>query len=605
MQKFTSLIFSVLLAAAIAVGQGTTGRLSGTVSGPDGVLPGATIVVTDNSTSKEKTVSANESGAFLFPQLDFGTYTIRITAAGFKAFVASEVKIDVGREYTINPSLQIGDIQETVNVTAGADLVTSTTAQVSNTVSPQQIQSLPLLARDPLALITLQAGTQSSTAQGTTINGMRTSFTNITRDGINIQDTYIRTNATDFAPGRPTTDDTAEFTIATANQESDQGYGGAQVRLVTPRGTKDFHGALFAYNRNSYFSANNFFSNRSGTERGVRNRNQFGGKVSGPLPMPAFGDGGPLFHKDKAFFFTSYEKIIDPISARAARVILTPEARTGVFRYNRTGFGAGTPGDAINTMVGTANVTCPEKRTAAQASLCTISNILGFAQGISFTGFPIPNIPTTINPLIQAQVLDQLPSQSNVAGGDSLTTAGFTLNRRGDTERTTSTTRIDVDLTSRDSINGVFSWVREAALRGDADVSFSQRPNASLVSESRFLALAYRRIFTSSIVNEVRGGLFYSDVVFNRDNELPDYFLNLQLVTNPVNNFLDQGRRVKNYNFQDNVDWIVGNHSLKFGGQVQKFNPTSFVNFGTTPLFFVQTVAGVTPTFVAANFPGG
>lgn len=605
MQKLLLILVFILLPTAIAEAQGTTGRLSGTVSGPDGALPGATVVATDKNTEKEVTVSANESGAFLFPQLDFGIYTLKVTAAGFKSFVASEVKIDVGRDYTINPVLQIGDIEETVNVTAGVDLVTSTSAQVSNTVSPQQIQSLPLLARDPIALITLQAGTQSSTAQNTTINGMRTSFTNITRDGINIQDTYIRTNATDFAPGRPTTDDTAEFTIVTTNQEADQGYGGAQVRLVTPRGTKDFHGALFAYNRNSYFSANNFFSNRSGTERGRRNRNQFGAKVSGPLPMPAFGDGGgPMFLKDKAFFFTSYEKIIDPISSRAARVILTPEARTGTFRYNRTGFGAGAAGDPINTMIGTANVTCPEKRTAAQASLCTISNILGFAQGISFTGFPNPNIPTTINPLIQAQ-LDLLPSQSNVAGGDSLTTTGFTMNRRGDTERTTTTTRIDVDLTSRDSINGVFSWVREGAFRGDADTTFSETPGVSLVSKSKFLALAYRRIFTPSIVNEVRGGIFFSDVIFDRTDAVPDYLLNLQLVTNPVNNFLDQGRMVKNYNFQDNVDWVVGNHSLKFGGQIQKFNPTSFVNFGTTPLFFVQTVAGVTPSFVAGNFPGG
>jgi hypothetical protein len=242
-----------------------------------------------------------------------------------------------------------------------------------------------------------------------------------------------------------------------------------------------------------------------------------------------------MFLKDKAFFFTAYEKIIDPISSRVTRNILTPEARTGIFRYNRANVGA-----AINTTVGTANVTCPEKLTAASASVCTISNILGFAQGVSFAGFPTPNIPTTINPIIQSQVLDLLPSTINATGGDSLTTGAFTLNRRGDTERTTSTSRLDFDLTSRDSINGVFSWVREGALRGDADTTFSLTPGVSLVSESKFLALAYRRIFTSSIVNEVRGGIFFSDVVFDRTEGVPDMFLNLQLVTNPVTNFLDQ-----------------------------------------------------------------
>src|SRR5690606_31408015 len=107
-------------------------------------------------------------------------------------------------------------------------------------------------------------GVQSIAFQETAINGMRTSFTNITRDGINIQDNFIRQNATDFAPGRPSVDDTAEFTITTSNQEADQGYGGAQIRLVTPRGTSDLHGALFAYNRNSRFGANSFFNNRAG-----------------------------------------------------------------------------------------------------------------------------------------------------------------------------------------------------------------------------------------------------------------------------------------------------------------------------------------------------
>src|SRR6476659_7844638 len=102
--------------AAIATAQGTTGRLSGTISGPDGGLPGATVVAVDNSTGKQATANSNDSGAFLFPQLEFGTYTVRISASGFKTFVAKEVKIDVGREYSLDPILQIGDVQESVTV---------------------------------------------------------------------------------------------------------------------------------------------------------------------------------------------------------------------------------------------------------------------------------------------------------------------------------------------------------------------------------------------------------------------------------------------------------------------------------------------------------
>ena len=199
MKRFLTVFLLIVLSAVFAFAQGTTGRLSGTVSGPDGALPGATVLATDIASGKEQTTTTNEEGYYSFSQLEFGTYTIRITAPGFKTLVANEQKIDVGRAANLSPILEIGDISAEVVVTAGADIVTSTTAQVSNTVSPQQILSLPLLTRNPLSLTGLQAGVSANSAQNTTINGMRTTFTNITRDGINIQDQFIRSNATDFA----------------------------------------------------------------------------------------------------------------------------------------------------------------------------------------------------------------------------------------------------------------------------------------------------------------------------------------------------------------------------------------------------------------------
>ncbi|NJM53225.1 MAG: carboxypeptidase regulatory-like domain-containing protein [Blastocatellia bacterium] len=240
MNKISFIGLTILLSAFLTFAQTTTGRLLGTVNGPDGVLPNATITAKDTTTAKEFTVSSKDDGSFLFPQLEFGTYSVTISANGFKTYIANEVKIDVGREYSLSPTLEIGSIQESVTVTAGADVVTATTSQISNTISPQQILALPLLERNPLNLITLQAGTSSNSFQNTSINGLRTSLTNITRDGINIQDAFIRTNATDFAPGRPSVDDTGEFTIALSNQEADQGGGGAQIRLVTRAAQKIF-----------------------------------------------------------------------------------------------------------------------------------------------------------------------------------------------------------------------------------------------------------------------------------------------------------------------------------------------------------------------------
>ena len=155
---FFSLLF-VLLSVAFVFGQTTTGRLSGTISGPDGVLPGATVSITYNQTGREFTATTDGAGSFNFPQLEVGTYSVKVTASGFKTYLANDLKVDVAREYTFTPTLEVGGVQETVTVTAGADIITSTTSQITNTVSPQQILSLPLVTRNPLNLTTLQPGT--------------------------------------------------------------------------------------------------------------------------------------------------------------------------------------------------------------------------------------------------------------------------------------------------------------------------------------------------------------------------------------------------------------------------------------------------------------
>lgn len=587
MYKFLIIAAFVLGLAAATFGQSTTGRLTGVVSGPDGVLPNSTITAADTKTGKVHTITAGGDGSFSFPQLDFGTYTVTVTAPGFKTYVAKEVKIDVGREYSLEPKLEVGDVSASVTVTAGEDVVTSTTPQVSNTVSPQQILSLPLITRNPIELIKLQAGTTSNTFQLTTINGMRTTLTNITRDGINIQDAFIRSNATDFASGRPSVDDTGEFTISTSNQDSDSGYGGAQVKLVTPRGTKDFHGGLFEYNRNSRFGANNFFNNRSSDPSlnqapPFRNRNQYGGKISGPFPVPHFGTGGPAWLKDKGFFFFAVEYIKDPVSSSSSRTILTPGARNGQFQYNRT-----VAGSPINAN----GVSCP---SGDIGSICTVSNILTFG-----------GLPAAIDPAIQSRVIGLLPTASNSTGGDGLNTAGYSFNSRADTDRPTYTTRIDLDLDDRNSVYGVYSYNKESSLRPDVDTtSFTAVPGVNFFSRNNTFSTAYRHIFSANIFNEARFGIFNSFVPFFRTVDNPSFLITLPLVSNPLTNFQDQGRRVNNYTYADNVDWIAGRHALRFGGQIQTFAVDSYNAAGIVPTYTVG-VGTNTPQLASSNFPGG
>ena len=178
--------------------------------------------------------------------------------------------------------MEVGDVEATVTVRTGAEIVNASNAELSATVSPRQVLDLPINGRNPLSLLNLQAGVNATSSS---INGQRSSSVNFTRDGINVQDNFIRSGG--FVQDRPSVDDTGEFTVTTQNASAGLGNGGStQVQLVTPRGGKDFHGALFAYNRNSEFAANDFGNNASNTARPFLNRNQFGGKVSGPSRCP-------------------------------------------------------------------------------------------------------------------------------------------------------------------------------------------------------------------------------------------------------------------------------------------------------------------------------
>ncbi|MCP9495232.1 MAG: TonB-dependent receptor [Pyrinomonadaceae bacterium MAG19_C2-C3] len=567
-------IFAVLMLCAFvasASAQTTSGRLVGTVSGPDGVIPGATVTVTDNQTKREQTLQTSGQGAFSIP-LEFGTYTVNITAQGFKTSVTTDIKIDVNREYTLNPTLEVGQVSEEVTVVGGADILNASNGELSTSVSPVQIQALPLDGRSPLSLTTLQSGTQS-TGGVTTINGQRTSFTNITRDGINVQDNFIRANATDFSPERSSSDDTGEFTIVTQNAGAESGYGAAQIQLVTPRGQSTFDGALYIYNRNSRFSANDFVGNSVGRDpvtgeeispRPFLNRNQFGGRVSGPLPLPRFGEGGRSIIRDKAFFFFNYEKQFLRQAFPFSRTVLTESARNGLF-----------------TFIDSAGAT-------RQVNIFSLLNGAGGA-------------PTSINPLVRDEFITGVPL-GNTGGGDGLNTTGFSFNQSFPSDYDYYTTRIDVDINDRNTVNGVYTDKREILLRPDAQSGgFNPTSGIQQPGTNRFLALAYRYSSAGGFSNEVRGGFSFPEAIFDQTGPNPGFFVFSPIISGNTDRFVDQGRTQRNYNIQDNASFIAGNHTVRFGFLGQFFRVNPFNAVGTTPTLNLG-VNQNTPQLTAASF---
>lgn len=587
MKRLLATVWAVLLATTLSMAQSATGRLVGTVSSPDGLLPGATVTITDKKTASERTVSTSSEGSFSFPQLSVGDYSVKISANGFKTATA-EVTINVAQEYSLPLTLEPGNIAENVTITAGQDLVNSTNGELGKTVDSRQLTELPLNGRNPLNLILLQPGTASNPSQNTTINGFRTSSTNVVLEGVNIQDNFIRSNATDFAAGRPSVDEVAEFTLTT-QAGADRGFGGPQVELVVQRGQNAFHGVLFEYNRNSKVAANSFFNNAAGsfgpndtlvlaglrrvgearTPRPFRNRNQFGGNFSGPII------------KNKLFFFGYYEGLRDRVPANKLTTVLTPNARNGIFTYTRSDNGAQQTVNLFTAGI----ITCPTANTAC-------------------------NIPTAINPAVVSRFLANVPTGNTPEAGDGLNTTGYRFSQKSDQDRNAYTTRVDYEINGNNSINGVYRYNKEDNLRSDIDVSFNATPLVTQPAVNKFYSGAWRSFYGNSVVNELRFGLAKSKPDFLRTDPNPSFFAIPTLITNPEVVFQEQGRAVDTINGADTIDYTRGKHSLRFGVQFQSVKIISYndvgkaasYNFGTG----TNTPSIATATFTtAALFPGG
>jgi hypothetical protein len=585
-----ALLFAVALGQFAVQAQTTTGRLVGTVSSPDGLLPGATITVTDTQTGRELTAVSDSDGSFQFEQLSFGLYTVRISQQGFKTFVATGLKIDANREYSLNPKLEIGSVDVEVTVLAGADLTNTTSGELSTTVSPRQVLELPINGRNPLSLLNLQAGVNPTSSS---INGQRSSSANYTRDGINVQDNFIRTGG--FVQDRPTVDDTGEFAVITQNSGVSFGGGGStQVLLVTPRGGRDFHGALFEYNRNSKFAANTFGNNASRTARPFLNRNQFGGKVSGPVWIPGFGEGTPAFHKDKGFFFVAYERfVLRQTSPLTRRVLLAP-FRDGTFTYNDTATGALR---TVNVLTG-AGLTGPIP--ASQGGVLGVDPTIGSR----FLGIT----PTAGNGVLQ-NCAGTLPAGTPAGTCIRPLTQSLVFNQNDNDLRNSFTTRFDVDINDRNNVYFVYKFNENNDDRQTDGGGFDKVPFGTQGGPTELYLMSYSSTIGSNLTNEIRGAFGRSKPFFNQAESFPTNFLIGALplgLSTPEPSFQKQGRDTSQWTFQDNASYIWGNHSFRFGYDLNFQRIRSQVNFNAVPIYNISTTANtLTPRLTAGLFPGG
>jgi hypothetical protein len=302
---------SFVIAASPSLAQLPTATVLGIVKDNSGaVVPGTTLTARNTDTGQTRQVTSSDDGSYQFPGLPVGNYEIRAEHAGFRALVQGDLALSVSQQAVVNFTLQVGEIGQTVTVSAGAPLVDTTTGELGGLVGPQKMEDLPLNGRNYDQLVLLQPGiahftgnfaqfTQTGTLYSS--NGATIYSNYYLLDGATLTGFFGNSSAS-ISGETLGVDGILEFRVMTNSFGADYGMRmGSQVAMVSKAGTNSYHGDAFEYLRNSALDARNFFD-ASPTSLGRRlpefRRNQFGGSFGGPI------------ERDKTFFFGVFEGLI-------------------------------------------------------------------------------------------------------------------------------------------------------------------------------------------------------------------------------------------------------------------------------------------------------
>lgn len=544
-------VLATLSAFAFTIAAQTTGSMNGTISDPGGaVVPGATVTATNTATGAVRTVTTNSSGAFAIDALQPGTYTVAVEASGFKRSVAQNVIVEVNTTAQVAIALEIGLQGETVTVTGVQEVVNTSSPSLTNTINTRQVTDLPLPTRNPLDLAALQAGIAvvGNDTRGASVAGLRQSATNVTQDGINVMDNFVKTSSF-FAISAPSLNSTSEFSITTGTVGSESGRGAAQVNMVTKSGTNQFSGGIFYLHRNDALNANSWFNNQSGVERTRQRQHFYGFDIGGPVYFLNFGDGGSRIFdgRDKAFFFFSFEGFRENFSASRNRTVMTPEAKQGIFRYMGT-----------NGVLQTVN-------------LLDIANV------------------GTINPITQA-LLATTPDPNNDSIGDTYNFLGYRYNVGGSDANDKYVFRYDHQLVKDSPIGGhKFEFVynrAEFSLAPDTfnglEATFPGGVNGFQESIRSMWTGALVSTFGNSMSNVFRVGRQWAPVGFLLEEDPSEPFIFFTGISQLYagGGFMSQGRNTEVWQIRDDFTWTKGNHLIKFGGDYQQIFADTFNDAG-------------------------
>ena len=623
----------------------SSGSITGLVTDPQGgAVPGADVTLTDIATNTKQTSTANDSGRYNFPVVNPGLYDITVSKTGFKVAKMAQQKVSIGLVLTVNVTLEVGSLSETVVVTStplGSELQTAN-ATIGNTIDLKQLELLPNLGRDATSLLSLQPGV---TPRGD-IAGSYMDQNTFTIDGGNNTDDmagntigYIQ-NFTGLAGAQTSAmasgvvatpiETVEEFKVSTFGQTSDFNQSsGAQVQMVTRRGTDQWHGSGYGYYyATNHGAANSWVANHTQFSKGIppspttfcspgttlssgdnncvlqytpiipNHRSRFGFTVGGPIiPKKILGGKTYLFFGYEGFRFPGsgiFEKQSPSIALRAG-VIQVPDASGAFQAYNLN------PGP-VTTVIGSAGA----------GNLRTVT--------LPGTGTALDPRGLGVSPTIQA-VWNTIPLGSDplcnfCTSSGSIINDGYNVLGYLSTIRTPLTSnnyvwRLDHDFNSKNRFFGTFrafkllnvttNQVDVGGYFGDTKGQYT--PKAPRPQLGEIMVLGLTSNLSSRLTNDVRFSYLWNWWQWSTQNDPPQlgglggaleiapagtsstFESTSALIPYNVNN---QSTRQRVWDGQDkmlrdDLTWVKGNHLFQFGGQMQNnFNYHTRTDNGST-----------------------
>ena len=589
-----------LLLSTAAWSQVTTGTILGNVHDASGAaIPGAKVTITDTAKGTSTQYQTDQTGAYNAPFLIPGTYTVAVEKEGFKRAVSANVILDVDQKARVDMALEVGQLSQTLEVTAAAPLVRSESAELGEVVGQRQVQDLPLNGRDFAQLVDLvpgvTAGQPGENLSGSSSFNPRAAFdfnalgsqANANAwlvDGIDDNEWTFNTVMV-----QPSVESIGEFKVLTGTFSAEFGRGAGIVSVSTRSGSNEFHGEAFNYLRNSYMDARNYFNPTTQKQPEYR-RNQFGGALGGRII------------KDKLFFFADY------FGQRSLKGIVnlnsvpTAAERTGDFSNYRN-----TAGQLITIYNPFSTVqTGPSTfaRTPYAGNIIPASQINRVGQNVASI-YPLPQTSGSFNNYTSSanQIIDD-------NGGN---------------------TRLDYRLSDKDSMFFRYSYEQfnqtapnplvggqgtcclptpsSAASQFDLGPYVAGIQDTTLTAQGA--AFSETHLFGPTLLNEYRMGFsrtnpftYQSDFGHNSSTSLGIQGLNVSQYATGLPNiqlgsscgseftclqggtaFLPANPRQTNIQFEDNVSWTRGNHQLKFGFRYIRELASPFTNTTTRGQF--------------------